>query len=417
MTAKETPSSALQGIRVLDLSRVLAGPLCSMILADLGADVIKVESPQGDDTRHWGPPWQNFTGYEQSAYYCSINRNKRSIVVDLKDSQGVELVARLAEKSHILLENLRPGKSAEFGLDWPALRKRNPALVYCSISGFGQTGPYRDRPGYDYVVQAMSGLMSLTGPAEGEACRVGVPISDIVAGLFAVNSILAALRYSECSGQGQYLDVSLLETQIAALVNVAGGYLADSQNPRRYGNQHPNIVPYQVFEGSDRPFVVAAGNDRQFRHLCRVVERPDLAENKQYSSNPQRVKNREELVRVLSECFAARSADHWIRALLEAGVPAGLIQGVAEALEDPHIAARGLIQEAEGFRSLRYPVRLSETDARIRRLPPRVGENTAEVLEEVLGLSLERIRSLESRGSIRCLFPPGPSGNRSQPDE
>ncbi len=400
MASSDAP---LQGIRVLDLSRVLAGPLCGMMLGDLGADVIKIEAFAGDDTRYWGPPWQGPEERAESAYYLSVNRNKRSVAINLKTSQGVELVRDLAVRSQIVLENFRPGKAAEFGLDWDSLSALQPSLVYCSISGFGQSGPYRDRPGYDYVVQAMSGLMSITGPIAGDPSRVGVPISDVLAGLFAVNSVLAALRHSEHTGQGQFLDVSLLDCQLAALVNVAGAFLVDGLPPKRHGNQHPNIAPYQVFQAADLPFVLAAGNDRQFGRLCEVIGRPDLSSDARFESNGKRVKNRAELVRELELSFSLRPAEEWVSHLLELGVPAGPILSVAEALQDQHVVERGLIPEADGFRSLRYPVQFSATDPRVRNKPPRLGEHTGQVLKELLGLSCEQIDKLNQEGAIRCL--------------
>jgi len=396
-------SLPLQGVRVLDLSRVLAGPLCSMILGDLGADVIKIESFRGDDTRHWGPPWQGTGNEAESAYYLSVNRNKRSVAVNLKVPEGVQVVRDLARVSQIVLENFRPGKATTFGLDWDSLSAVNPSLVYCSISGFGQNGPYRDRPGYDYVVQAMSGLMSITGPALGQPSRVGVPISDVLAGLFSVNSVLAALRHSEQTGEGQFLDVSLLDSQLAALANVAGGFLVDGKTPQRHGNQHPNIVPYQVFQAADDSFVVAAGNDSQFGRLCSIIERPDLSRDGRFVTNGMRVQNRAELTAELEGIFSLRPASEWVSKLLEAGVPAGPIRTVAEALQDKNTAARGLIQDSDGFRSLRHPVQFSATDPRVRNKPPRLGEHTGEVLKEILGLSREQIGELNQKEAIRCL--------------
>ena len=401
----DMPSSSLplQGVRVLDLSRVLAGPLCSMILGDLGADVIKIESFRGDDTRHWGPPWQGTGEEAESAYYLSVKRNKRSVAVNLKSAEGVQVVREMARGSQVVLENFRPGKATEFALDWDSLSELNSSLVYCSISGFGQNGPYRDRPGYDYVVQAMSGLMSITGPALGQPSRVGVPISDVLAGLFSVNSVLAALRHSERTGEGQFLDVSLLDSQLASLVNVAGGFLVDGVAPQRHGNQHPNIVPYQVFQGVDQPFVVAAGNDSQFGRLCSIVGRPNLSRDHRFETNGMRVQNRAELIAELDSVFRLRPAAEWVSKLLEAAVPAGPILTVAEALQDSNTAARGLIQESDGFRSLRHPVKFSATDPRVTSKPPRLGEHTSEVLTELLGLSREQIEELHQKGAIRCL--------------
>lgn len=386
----ETVKNALNGIRVLDFSRVLAGPFCTMLLGDLGAEVIKVENPSGgDDTRQWGPPWAGDSGL--SAYFASVNRNKRSLTLNLKTQSGRDLARQLAAKSHILIENFKVGQMAEFGLGYDDLKVINPALVYCSITGFGQTGSYRERPGYDYVIQAMSGLMSITGPTDGEPHKVGVAVSDVFTGLFANSSILAALRHAEHSGQGQYIDVALLDAQIAALVNIASNYLVSGQTPARLGNEHPNIVPYQVFSASDMDFVLAVGNDRQFAALCNLIGQPELASDPRYVDNPRRLENRSALIAHLQAIFKTRKAADWVDGLLTAGIPAGPINSVADILNDPQVRARGLVQSVplDGDNLLRLvgpAVKLSETPAQVNLPPPLLGQHTDAILREVLNL-------------------------------
>ncbi len=396
----------LEGVRILDFTRVLAGPLCTMLLADLGADVIKIEHPKrGDDTRQWGPPWAGDGTDAQSAYFLSVNRNKRSLTLNLKTEDGRALARELARHSHVVIENFKIGQMAHFGLDYVNLQPMNPRLVYCSITGFGQTGPYSQRPGYDYVVQAMSGLMSITGPADGEPYKVGVAISDVIAGLYAANAIQAALRHSETTGQGQYIDVSLLDTQLAALVNVASNYLISGQTPPRLGNQHPNIVPYQVFDASDGQFVVAVGNDGQYAALCTLLKRPDLFHDVRFATNPARVQNREILIPLLQAEFKRHPVGYWIERLVQAGIPCGPINTVAEALQDPHAQARGLIQQTHLKNGalvslLGMPVHLSRTPAEIRYPPPALGEHTEQILQEVLQLTASDIEKYRTNGAI-----------------
>jgi crotonobetainyl-CoA:carnitine CoA-transferase CaiB-like acyl-CoA transferase len=334
----------LTGVRVLDFTRVLAGPLCTMLLGDMGADILKVESPKGDDTRQWGPPWLG----GESAYYLALNRNKRSIVLNLK-----------------------------------TLKADNPALVFTSITGFGQAGPYKDRPGYDHVIQAMSGLMSITG--DSEPFKVGVAVSDVLTGMFALSGILAALRQAELTGQGQHLDFALLDSQIAGLVNIASNALVSGQTPMRYGNAHPNIVPYQTFTASDGDFVVSVGNDGQFAGLCRIMGRDDLAADPRYSTNPQRVKHRELLVPELQAIFAMRTVNEWVEALVENGIPAGPINSVTAALNDPHVVARNLVRETTLHNGETLSYVASPLQGALRYPPPALGEHTEEVLREVLG--------------------------------
>lgn len=381
---------ALDGVRVLDFTRVLAGPFCTMLLADLGADVVKVESPDGDDTRLWGPPY--FTaadGTTHSAYYLSANRNKRSIVLDLKQPADQSMARALAAHAHIVVENFKPGGMAAFGLGYDALAARQPALVYASITGYGQYGPYASRPGYDFVIQGQSGLMSITGEADRAPSKVGVAVSDVFAGLFASTSILAALRHAERTGQGQHLDIALLDTQLAALVNIASNALVSGDAPPRMGNAHPSIVPYQPFEAADGAFTVAVGNTRQFRALCSVIGLPALANDPRFATNPARVQHRDALIPLLAAAFQWRNATAWVNDLLAAGVPCGIINDVRTALDDPHVRARGLIHALAIGGSLvevvGSPVQFSATPPTLHRPAPGIGEHTAEVLRDWLG--------------------------------
>jgi crotonobetainyl-CoA:carnitine CoA-transferase CaiB-like acyl-CoA transferase len=393
---------ALDSLRVLDFTRVLAGPLATMNLADLGAEVIKIENPTlGDDTRHWGPPWKG----ELSAYFASVNRNKRSLSLDLKSSEGREIARQLAAKSHVIVENFKVGQMADFGLGYEDLRQMNPALVYCSITGFGQTGLYAARAGYDYVVQAMSGLMSITGQKEGEASKVGVAISDVIAGLYATSAILAALHHAKSTGQGQQIDISLLDTQLAALVNIASNYLVSGQNPPRYGNQHQNIVPYQTFRASDQEFVLAVGNDKQFRLLCHLIQMPALATDIRFSNNPARVENRDLLISILSQAFLTKKAEEWESLLVDAGIPAGRINTVEQALSSANIVSRDLIQsvilpKGESLKLVTSPMKLSVTPTQVHTPPPALGADTVSILSELLGYDEERISGLRSKQII-----------------
>jgi crotonobetainyl-CoA:carnitine CoA-transferase CaiB-like acyl-CoA transferase len=372
---------ALSGVRVLDFTRVLAGPFCTMLLADLGADVIKVEDPlRGDETRQWGPPWLEQRGERFSAYYLSVNRNKRSLTLDLKSAEGQQIARTLAAQSDVVVENFKPGGMAAFGLGYDDLRAVNPRLVYASISGFGQTGPYRERPGYDFVVQAMSGLMSITGEIDGAPHKVGVAISDVIAGLFAQSAILAALYHVERTGEGQRLDIALLDTQIAALVNIASGALVSGQTPKRYGSAHPSIVPYQPFRAADGDFALAVGNDGQFRQLCALLGHGEWAADPRFASNPARVAHRDALIPLLNAVFAGDTARSWVERIIAAGIPAGTINTVTEMLSDPHIESRGLIHVLDGIPMIGHPVGFSATPPEIRMPPPKHGEHTEAIL-------------------------------------
>jgi glutaryl-CoA transferase len=374
----------LEGIRVLDLSRILAGPLATMVLGDLGADVIKVERPgSGDDTRQWGPP---FVG-EDAAYFLSVNRNKRSIAVDLQTSDGVDVIRRLAARSDVVIENFRPGLMARFGLALEDLRRANPRLVTCSLTAFGEDAGETDaRPGYDIMVQALSGLMSVTGERDGEPTKVGVALLDVITGLYAAIGVQAALVERERTGRGRHVGVSLFDASVAALVNQAANHLLGGVVPGPMGSEHPNIVPYQVFHGTDRPFVVAAGNDKLFRAACEVVGLPELADDVRFASNDARVANRESLIPRLRAVFATRPAAEWLAALEGAGVPCAPIRRLDEVFASPEGAA--MVQTVEDsvrgqMRLVADPIRMDGTTLPARRPPPRLDEHGGEILRDL----------------------------------
>ncbi len=411
-TIHDEPPAALAGVRVLDLSRVLAGPWASQILGDLGAEVIKVEHPgKGDDTRAWGPPYlREEEGADPlSAYYLSCNRNKKSVAIDIASPEGAALVRRLARGCDIVLENFKVGGLARYGLDYQSLKRENESLIYCSITGFGQTGPYAPRGGYDFLIQGMSGLMSVTGQPEGtpgsEPLKVGVPVSDLFTGLYATVAVLAALRHRERTGQGQHIDCALLDTQVALLANQGMNWLVGGQVPKRLGNGHPNVVPYRCFATADGHIIVAVGNDGQFRALCTVLGRRDLLDDPRFATNPGRQVNRQELEAALAESIAGWDSAALIAALTDGGVPAGPINRIDQVFADPHIVARGLVQtlKTEGGTAVPvvgFPPRLSATPASYRNAPPRLGEQTADVLSGLLGLGAEELDALRSRAVI-----------------
>lgn len=392
--------TALSNLFVIDLSRVLAGPYCTMLLGDFGAEVVKIEQPgSGDGTRQWGPPWVgNF-----SAYYLTANRNKKSVTLNLKHDEGKRLLRQLVRQADVVVENFKVGTMARLGLGYKTLREENPGLIYCAITGYGQTGPYKERPGYDFMIQAQGGVMSITGPVEGEPHKVGVAIADITTGLFASNAILAALRHRDRTGEGQLVDVALLDSQVAWLANVAQNFFATGEPPQRYGNAHPNLVPYETFPTADGTLAVAVGSDEQFEKLCAALNAPQLWKDGRFRSNAGRVAHRVALVEMLQGLFVKQPSSHWHEKITEAGIPVSPINDIPTVLNDPQIAARNMVQtalhETEGEVTLLGPVaKLSETPARIFSAPPLLGEHTATVLQEKLGLSSAEIDTLYKNG-------------------
>lgn len=407
MNSNKTPTGPLAGLKVLDLSRVLAGPWATQILGDLGAEIFKVEQPgQGDDTRRWGPPFLD-DGSRDSAYYLCANRNKQSLAIDLSQPEGAALVRRLAEKCDIVIENFRVGGLAKYGLDYAALSATNPSLIYCSITGFGQNGPYKDRGGYDFLIQGMSGLMSVTGRHDGDPgegpLKVGIPISDLSTGLYATISILAALHHRTATGRGQHIDCALLDTQVSLLANQASNYLNGGMVPRRLGNEHPNTVPYQDFEASDGNVLVALGNDRQFRAFCTLLGRVELADDPRFVDNAGRSLNRDALQAALAAAIAKWTSADLLAAMDAAQLPGGRVNSIPEVLADPQIAARDLIktlhrQDGTAVRVLGFPAQFSHTPTDYRRAPPRCGHDTSRVLREVLGLDEVAVATLAAKG-------------------
>jgi crotonobetainyl-CoA:carnitine CoA-transferase CaiB-like acyl-CoA transferase len=409
--------NSLDGIRVLDLSRVLAGPWCTQTLADLGADVIKIERPgTGDDTRSWGPPFlQNREGQDthEAAYYLGANRNKRSITCDIASAPGQQLVRELARHCDVLVENFKVGDLKRYGLSYEDIRQVNPKLVYCSITGFGQTGSYRDRAGYDYIVQGMGGLMSITGERDdlgGGPQKVGVAVADLFTGMYATVAILSALRHAERTGDGQWIDMALLDTQVAMLANLGANYLVSGDVPGRAGNAHQNIVPYQVFEtapgAAGRDFMIlAVGNDSQFAKFCEVAGRPELAADERFAKNQARVRNRAVLVPILEQVMRTRTKADWLAALEAARVPCGAINNLAEVFADPQVNERNMVSTwahplRDDVRLVASPIKMSATPVRTDRPPPLLGQHTNEVLSGLLGWDDARIEALKQQGAI-----------------
>jgi len=392
----------LEDIRVVDLSRVLAGPYCTMVLGDLGAEVIKIERPEGGDgSRLWGPPWAG----GESAYYLCVNRNKKSVTINLKSERGRQIIRELVKKSDILIENFLVGRTEKWGLDYASLSEINPRLIYCSITGYGQYGPYKDRAGYDFIIQAQGGIMSITGPVDGPPMKVGVAIVDVTAGLFAAAAILAALHEREHSGRGQYIDIALLDSQVAWLINVGSNYLVSGQVPRRYGNAHPNIVPYEPFETKEGWIALGVGSDAQWRRFCQLANCPELAEDPRFATNPKRVENREALIPILRELFKRKTAQEWLDLLLEAKIPCAPINTIDKVFADPQVLARDMLVEvphptAGKVKLAGSPLKLSRTPVRIKQPPPLLGEHTEEVLSTLLGYSSEEIKELRAEGII-----------------
>ncbi|HUV22860.1 MAG TPA: CaiB/BaiF CoA-transferase family protein [Gammaproteobacteria bacterium] len=399
----------LQGFRVLDLSRILAGPWASQLLADLGAEVIKVERPgSGDDTRAWGPPYmpdQSGVATSEAAYFHSANRGKQSVSIDIAQARGQELIRNLVEHCDVFIENFKVGGLKKYGLDYASLQALNPKLVYCSITGFGQDGPYAQRAGYDFMIQAMGGMMSVTGAADGEPQKIGVALADVTTGLYAANAIQAALIHQLKSGQGQYIDMALLDVQVATLANQAMNFLATGNNPRRYGNAHPNIVPYQSFQCSDGFIILAVGNDAQFTRFCELAGKPELAADERYQTNSGRVRNRHSLLPVVSEIMLSKSTADWLEQLNQRGIPCGPINNLDQVFADPQVRHRGLQLElahptAGRAASVANPIKLSKTAIEYRRAPPLLGQHTDEVLGRLLNLDDEALATLRAAAII-----------------
>jgi crotonobetainyl-CoA:carnitine CoA-transferase CaiB-like acyl-CoA transferase len=412
----DSPSAlpkALGHIRVLDLSRVLAGPWCSQNLADLGADVIKIERPEcGDDTRAWGPPYaRDADGADTSeaAYYLSANRGKRSVTVDIATSAGKALLRELARHSDVVLENFKVGHLKRYGLDYESLKAVKPDLVYCSITGFGQDGPYAHRAGYDFLIQGMGGLMSVTGERDelpgGGPQKVGVALTDLMTGMYATVAVLAALTHRDRTGEGQHIDMALLDTQVAMLANVGSNYLNSGKPPKRWGNAHANIVPYQTFACTDGHIIVATGNDGQYQKFVGVGGRPELGADPRYATNPLRVQNRDTLVPLLADMVRERPRGEWIALLEEVGVPCGPINNIGEVFDNPQVKARGVAIElahpaAGKVKLVRNPIKMSRTPATSDKAPPLLGQHTDEVLRDVLGKSGSEIAELRAKGVL-----------------
>ena len=400
----------LDGIRVLDLSRVLAGPFCTQMLADLGAEVIKVERPGvGDETRTWGPPYvkdPDGADTTESAYYLCANRNKRSVTIDFSRPQGVALVKRLLARSDVLVENFKVGGLAKFGLGYQQLREEFPGLVYCSITGFGQTGPYAHRPGYDMMAQGMGGLISITGEPDRPPSKVPVAINDIMTGMYTAVALLSALRHRDATGEGQQVDVGLLDVQVSWLANVASNYLVGGRIPRRLGTAHPNSVPYQVFPTGDGFIIIAANNDGQFERFCHAAGTPELLEDPDFASNALRVRSRDRLIPLIEAVTRTRGTDAWMEALEAAGVPCAPVNTIDRVFADPQVEARGMQIRmphplaGEDVRLVGSPIRLSRTPVSYRRAPPALGQHTDEVLAEVLGLGEDERAALREEGVI-----------------
>ncbi|RJF99256.1 CaiB/BaiF CoA transferase family protein [Noviherbaspirillum saxi] len=401
---------ALGHIRVLDLTRVLAGPWCAQNLADLGADVIKVERPgAGDDTRSWGPPYlRDADGNDTSeaAYYLAANRGKRSITLDIASPEGQQIVRELARQSDVVLENYKVGQLKKYGLDYASLKQEKPDLVYCSITGFGQTGPYAQRAGYDFIIQGMGGFMSITGERDdlpgGGPQKAGVAISDLMTGMYATIAVMAALTHRDRTGEGQYIDMALLDVQVAMLANMNTNYLASGNPPRRWGNAHPNIVPYQTFATSDGHIIVAVGNDGQYRRFVEAGGRPDLVADERFATNPMRVRHRDTLVPLLADMVATKTKQQWIDALEAAGVPCGPINNLDEVFDNPQVVARGMrvdLPHPTGaiVKLVGSPMKMSATPPQHDMSPPLLGQHTDDVLRDVLGRNDQQIEALRSK--------------------
>ena len=401
---EKAPSGPLRGLRVLDLTRVLAGPTCTQMLGDLGAEVIKIERPEaGDDTRGFAPPfWPNT---KESAYFLGVNRNKKSLTLDIAKPEGQAIIHRLLESCDILVENFKVGALAKYGLGYEDLRKKHPSLIYCSITGFGQTGPYAPRPGYDSLIQAMGGVMSLTGEPDGLPQKVGIPVADLFAGLYGCIGILAALRHRERTGQGQQIDIGMLDTHVAWLANQGMNYLATGENPERLGNQHPNIVPYQVFPTKDGHIVLSVGNDPTFERFCKATGQEALLGDPRFATNAARVENRQLVTDTLTPVMQSRTTAEWVKELEALKIGCGPINKLSEVFADPHVLARNCVvnmphQSGETVKVIANPVRLSATPADYRVPPPVLGQHSEDVLTGLLGMSEAEVAALRGVGVV-----------------
>ena len=404
-------NSPLKGLRVLDLTRVLAGPYCTQMLGDLGAEIIKVERPgAGDDTRGFAPPYlkdDNGNETDLSAYYCGANRNKRSITINLSEKEGQDIIRKLLKNSDILVENFKTGTLAKYGLSYDDLKNEFPRLIFCSITGFGQTGPYASRPGYDGLIQAMGGVMALTGEPNGEPMKVGVPIGDLMAGMFASVGILAAVRHQTETGKGQFIDIGMLDTHVAWLANQGMNYLSTDENPERLGNQHPNIVPYQVMPTSDGYIVLSIGNDPTFERFCELAGETKLLEDDRFKTNASRVSNREHVTKVLNEVTKRKTSNEWLSELEKAKIGCGPINNLSDVFNDPHVISRKMVMEMEhsktGEKPLKLisnPIKMNKTPVSYRYAPPLLGEHTNEILKTELNLNEDQIKSLKDKNII-----------------
>jgi len=398
-----THQGLLGGIRVIDLTRVLAGPFCTMMLGDLGAEVIKIERPgSGDDTRKWGPP---FSESGESAYYISANRNKRSVTLNLKSEGGQVILKELIQQADVLVDNFKTGTLENWGFDYQTLQEIRPGLIYCTITGYGYTGPYKDRPGYDFMVQAMGGFMSVTGPPDGDPTRAGIAVADLAAGMFATSAILAALFAREKTGKGQRIDMALLDSQVALMSYVASNYLVSGELPGRYGNGHPNIVPYQSFKARDQYFAFIAGNDRQWAKFCDAVEKPFWKEDPKFASNAARVKNRKLVVDALGELFSERDAAEWMGLCNEIGLPTAPINNLAQVFENPQVDARNMkvnleTSSGEHIQMVGSPLQIPTSPVQLRVPPPKLGQHTDEIYKTYLGYDDAKLKALADEGVI-----------------
>ena len=396
-------NNLLENICVIDLTRVLAGPYCTMMLGDLGADIIKIEVPsRGDDTRHWGPP---FTKGGESAYYLSANRNKRSMTLNLKSEEGLEILKKLIAKGDVLVDNFKTGTLSRWGLDYETLQKIRPGLIYCTVTGYGYTGPYSSRPGYDLIVQATGGFMSITGPENGDPSRAGVAIADISTGMFAANAILAALYSREQTGKGQRIDMSLLDSQVALLSYAATNYFVSGSITNRLGNAHPNIVPYQSFKARDMHFVLAVGNDKQWEIFCKSINKPEWIDDEKYSTNALRVNNRKQLIDQLSKLFATQNAGYWLAVFDKVGLPSGPINELDKVFENEQIKSREMQIELphsidNKVTLLNSPIKIPTSPTKTHKAPPTLGEHTEEILKEKIGLDQDTVARLRDEGIL-----------------